>query len=89
MTNNIDFPIDELTNKVKDSLLSIQDIDLEGNSYIHTDVFKDYIEDLQVTDIDLLDDIRLELGDDVYNRLLIGDINTLTLLDDRYSQACM
>ena len=83
---NIDFPIDELTNRVKDSLLSISDIDLEGNSYIHTDIFIDYVEDLQGTDIDLLDDIRLELGD-VYNRLVTNNINTVTLLDDRYTQA--
>lgn len=86
---NIDFPIDELSYKVKDILLSISDIDLEGNSYIHTDIFKDYVEDLQETDIALLDDIRWELGEDVYNGLITGDINTVTLLDDRYSQACM
>lgn len=85
---NIDFPIDELTYRVKDTLLSISDIDLEGNSYIHTDIFKDYVEDLQETDIDLLDDIRLELGD-VYNRLITNNINTVTFLDDRYTQACI
>ena len=76
-----DFPKDELSNKVKNALSCLFDLDDEGNTYITADDFIEYIEDLKQEDPELLDDIKLELGAD-FDKLLNKKLSTLTFINE-------
>lgn len=79
------FPKDELSNKVKDALSCLFNLDDEGNTYITAEDFIQYIEDLKQEDVELLDDIKLELGAD-FDKLLNKTLPTLTFINESLNE---
>ena len=80
-----DFPKDELSDKVRNALSQLFDLDEEGNAYITAEDFIEYIEDLKQEDPELLDDIKLELGAD-FDKLLNKELSTLTFINESLNE---
>jgi hypothetical protein len=78
---NVDLPKDGIPRMVLDGLQPIIDYDDDNNAYIEEDSFCEFIEDLKEDDPELLDEIKLSLGDS-FDKLYNGEITTITFLDD-------
>lgn len=80
-----DFPKEELSDKVKDALACLFDLDEEGNTYITAEDFIEYIEDLKQENPELLDEIKLDLGAD-FDKLLNKELSTLTFINESLNE---
>ena len=78
---DVALPKDGIPRKVLDALQPIIDYDDKNNAYIEEDSFVEFVEDLKEEDPDMLDEIKLSLGDS-FDKLYSGIITTITFLDD-------